>query len=42
MEANNQWRKALKAIGLTPGMSIMERYSKAQSVLSLIWYSGEI
>jgi hypothetical protein len=36
-EANNQWRKALNARGLTPGMSMMERYSKVRaSVLRLI------
>jgi hypothetical protein len=43
IEANNRWRKALKARGLTPGMSMMERYSEARaSVLTLIRYSGEI
>ncbi len=43
IEANNRWRKALKARGLTPGMSMMERYSEARaSVPTLIRYSGEI
>jgi hypothetical protein len=43
IEANNRWRKALKARGLTPGMSMMERYSEARAcVLMLIRYSGEI
>jgi hypothetical protein len=43
IEANNRWRKAAKARGLTPGMSMMERYSEARaSVPTLIRYSGEI
>jgi hypothetical protein len=43
IEANNRWKKALKARGLTPGMSMMERYSEARaSVPTLIRYSGEI
>jgi hypothetical protein len=43
IEANNRWRKAMKSRGLTPGMSMMERYSEARaSVLTLIRYSGEI
>jgi hypothetical protein len=43
IEANNCWRKSLKARGLTPGMSMMERYSESRaSVLTLIRYSGKI
>jgi hypothetical protein len=43
IEANNRWRKAMKARGLTPGMSMMERYSEARaSVPTLIRYSGGI
>jgi hypothetical protein len=37
IEANNRWRKHMRSRGLTPGMSMMERYSDAKaSVPSLI------
>jgi hypothetical protein len=40
IEANNRWRKHLRAPGLTPGMSMMERYSDAkESVPVLIRFS---
>jgi hypothetical protein len=40
IEANNRWRKHLRARGLTPGMSMMERYSDAKaSVPALIRFS---
>ena len=43
IEANQRWRKMMKARGLTPGMSMMERYSEARaSVPTLIRYSGEL
>jgi hypothetical protein len=43
IEANNRWRKAARSRGLTPGMSMMERYSEARaSVPTLIRYSGEV
>ena len=40
IEANNRWRKYARANGLTPGMSMMERYSDAKaSVPTLIRFS---
>jgi hypothetical protein len=41
IEANNRWRKHSRARGLTPGMSMMERYTDAKaSVPALIRFSG--
>jgi hypothetical protein len=41
IEANNRWRKHSRSRGLTPGMSMMERYTDAKaSVPSLIRFSG--
>jgi hypothetical protein len=41
IEANNRWRKHARSRGLTPGMSMMERYTDAKaSVPSLIRFSG--
>jgi hypothetical protein len=43
IKVNNWWRKAMKVQGLTPGMSMIERYLEARaSVPTLIWYSREI
>lgn len=40
IEANNRWRKHVRARGLLPGMTMMERYSDAKaSVPTLIRYS---
>jgi hypothetical protein len=40
IKAHNRWRKHLRARGLTPGMSMMERYSDAKaSVPALIRFS---
>ena len=40
IQANNRWRKFSKANGLTPGMSMMERYSDAKaSVPTLVRFS---
>jgi len=40
IEANNRWRKRFRSKGLTPGMSMMERYSDAKaSVPALITFS---
>jgi hypothetical protein len=40
IEANNRWRKHMRSRGLTPGMSMMERYPDAKaSVPSLIRFS---
>ena len=41
IEANNRWRKHARSKGLTPGMSMMERYSDPKaSVPTLIRFSG--
>jgi hypothetical protein len=41
IEADNRWRKHSRARGLTPGMSMMERYTDAKaSVPALIRFSG--
>jgi hypothetical protein len=41
IEANNRWRKHSRSRGITPGMSMMERYTDAKaSVPSLIRFSG--
>jgi hypothetical protein len=41
IEANNRWRKHSRLKGLTPGISMMERYTDAKaSVPSLIRFSG--
>jgi hypothetical protein len=43
IEANNRWRKHARAKGLTPGMSMMERYSDAKaSVPTLVRFSREL
>jgi hypothetical protein len=43
IEANNCWRKHMRSRGLTPGMSMMERYSDAiASVPSLIRFSRSL
>jgi hypothetical protein len=43
IEANNRWRKRARANGLTPGMSMMERYSDAKaSVPTLTRFSKEL
>ena len=40
IQANNRWRKFSRAKGMTPGMSMMERYSDARaSVPTLILFS---
>jgi len=40
IQANNGWRKVARANGMTPGMSMMERYTDAKaSVLLLIFFS---
>jgi hypothetical protein len=41
IEANNRWRKHSRSRGLTPGMSMMERYTDAKAnVPSLVRFSG--
>ena len=43
IEANNRWRRQARAKGLTPGMSMMERYSDAKaSVPTLVQFSKEL
>lgn len=43
IEANNRWRKHSRSRGLTPGMSMMERYTDAKaSVPTLILFSGSM
>ena len=43
IEANNRWRRQARAEGLTPGMSMMERYSDAKaSVPTLVRFSKEL
>lgn len=43
IEANNRWRKQARSKGLTPGMTMMERYSDAKaSVPTLIRFSREL
>jgi hypothetical protein len=43
IEANNRWRKLCRAKGLTPGGSMMERYTDARiSVQSLTRFSNEL
>jgi hypothetical protein len=43
IEANNRWRKHSRAKGLTPGMTMMERYSDAKaSVPTLVRFSKEL
>ena len=43
IEANNRWRKRERARGLTPGMSMMERYSEAKaSVPTLIRFAESL
>ena len=43
IEANNRWRKVARAKGMTPGMSMMERYTDAKaSVPTLIIFSFSI
>jgi len=43
IEANNRWRKQSRSRGLTPGMSMMERYSDAKaSVPTLTRFSAEL
>jgi hypothetical protein len=43
IEANNRWRKHMRSRGLTPGMSMMERYSDAKaSVPSLTRFSRSL
>ena len=43
IEANNRWRRQARAKGLTPGMSMMERYSDAKaSVPTLVRFSKEL
>jgi hypothetical protein len=40
IEANNRWRKHSRSRGLTPGMSMMERYTDAKaSVPALVRFS---
>jgi len=40
IQANNRWRKVARANGMTPGMSMMERYTDAKaSVPTLILFS---
>ena len=43
IEANNRWRKRMRSKGLTPGMSMMERYTDAKaSVKALTRYSRNL
>ena len=43
IESNNRWRKFSRAKGMTPGMSMMERYSDAKvAVPSLIRFSSDL
>ena len=43
IEANNRWRKHARAKGLTPGMTMMERYSDAKaSVPMLVRFSKDL
>ena len=43
IESNNRWRKFSRAKGMTPGMSMMERYSDAKvAVPSLIRFSKDL
>jgi hypothetical protein len=43
IEANNRWRKHARSKGLTPGMTMMERYSDAKaSVPTLVRFSKEL
>ena len=43
IEANNRWRKHARSKGLTPGMTMMERYSDAKaSVPTLVRFSSEL
>ena len=43
INANIRWRKQERARGLTPGMSIMERYLEAKaSIPTLIKYSSSL
>jgi hypothetical protein len=43
IEANNRWRKHARGRGITPGMSMMERYTDAKaSVPALIRFSSEM
>ena len=43
IEANNRWRKHCRSKGLTPGMSMMERYTDAKaSVPALIRFSSSL
>jgi len=43
IESNNRWRKLMRSKGLTPGMSMMERYTDTKtSVPSLIWFSESV
>jgi hypothetical protein len=43
IEANNRWRKHSRSKGLTPGMTMMERYSDAKaSVPTLVKFSKEL
>jgi len=43
IEANNGWRKIARAKGMTPGMSMMQRYTDAKaSVPTLIRFSFSI
>ena len=43
IEANNRWRKVARAKGMTPGMSMMERYTNVKaSVPTLILFSFSI
>jgi hypothetical protein len=43
IKANNRWRKRSRANGLTPGMSMMERYSDSKATVpALIRFSKEM
>jgi macrodomain Ter protein organizer (MatP/YcbG family) len=43
IETNNRWRKFDRARGMTPGMSMFERYSDARANLeSLVAFSGAL
>ena len=43
IEANNWWRKRERARGLTPGMSMMERYSEAKaSIPTLVMFAESL
>ena len=43
IQANNRWRKHQRSRGMTPGMSMMERYSEAKaSVPTLIRFSASM